>query len=98
LSVSAAARRLGVCAKTIRRWDAGGQLHCLRTPGGHRRVSLVELERALSSRAVITAPTGDGQQHGLSPPTTTTTTADTRTTAVYARVSSHRQARDGDPG
>ncbi|RLI61290.1 MAG: hypothetical protein DRO93_04765, partial [Candidatus Thorarchaeota archaeon] len=31
LSVSAAARRLGVCAKTIRRWDAGGQLHCPRT-------------------------------------------------------------------
>jgi len=96
LSVSAAARRPGVCAKTIRRWDAGGQLHCLRTPSGHRRVSLVELERALSSRAVTTAPTGDGQQHGLSPPTATTTTADTRTTAVYARVSSHRQARDGD--
>ncbi|RLI49169.1 MAG: hypothetical protein DRO73_07135 [Candidatus Thorarchaeota archaeon] len=30
LSVSAA-RPPGVCAKTIRRWDTGGQLHCLRT-------------------------------------------------------------------
>lgn len=31
---------LGVCSRTIRRWDAAGKISCTRTPGGHRRLSL----------------------------------------------------------
>ncbi len=46
-SISQAARRLGVCSKTIRRWDAQGFIHCLRTPGNHRRISLSEVNRLL---------------------------------------------------
>ncbi|MHA1424230.1 MAG: IS607 family transposase [Candidatus Thorarchaeota archaeon] len=46
-SVSQAARRLGVCTKTIRRWDAQGFIHCFRTPGNHRRISLSEVNRLL---------------------------------------------------
>jgi predicted site-specific integrase-resolvase len=35
---------IGVCNKTIRRWDAKGKMACTRTPGGHRRVSLAVIE------------------------------------------------------
>ncbi len=46
-SVSEAACRLGVCTKTIRRWDAQGFIHCLRTPGNHRRITLSKVNRLL---------------------------------------------------
>ncbi|MHA1927911.1 MAG: MerR family DNA-binding transcriptional regulator, partial [Candidatus Thorarchaeota archaeon] len=39
--------RLGVCSKTIRRWDKKGHIQCLRTPGGHRRITLSEVNRLL---------------------------------------------------
>ncbi|MFX1294845.1 MAG: MerR family DNA-binding transcriptional regulator [Promethearchaeota archaeon] len=41
LSISQAAPILGVCSKTLRRWDGKGLLcpDC-RTPGGHRRYGL----------------------------------------------------------
>jgi putative resolvase len=40
-----AAQRLGVCPKMIRRWDATGKIHCIRTVGGHRRISILEIAR-----------------------------------------------------
>lgn len=46
-SVSQVARRLGVCTKTIRRWDSKGLINCARTPGKHRRISLSEVNRLL---------------------------------------------------
>jgi putative resolvase len=46
-SVAQAARRLGVCTKTIRRWDTTGFIQCIRTPGNHRRISLTEVNRLL---------------------------------------------------
>ncbi len=46
-TVSQAALRLGVCSKTIRRWDKRGGLHCLRTVGGHRRLITFEIDRLL---------------------------------------------------
>lgn len=46
-SVSQAALRLGVCVKTLHRWDTSGKLHCHRTLGGHRRISLSEVNRIL---------------------------------------------------
>ncbi|MHA1301522.1 MAG: MerR family transcriptional regulator, partial [Candidatus Helarchaeota archaeon] len=39
--VSEAAALLGVCAKTVRRWDASGKLDCRRNLGGHRRISVL---------------------------------------------------------
>jgi len=38
--ISIAASMLGVCTRTIRRWDAAGKIACTRTLGGHRRMSL----------------------------------------------------------
>jgi putative resolvase len=43
--VSEAVAQLGVCVRTIQRWDAGGKINCHRTVGGHRRISLVEINR-----------------------------------------------------
>ncbi len=57
-SVSQTARRLGVCTKTIRRWDTRGFIHCLRTPGNHRRIPLSEVNRLLGlfQREVLEHP------------------------------------------
>ncbi len=45
LRIAEAAQRLGVCPKTIRRWDVTGKIHCIRTVGGHRRISILEIAR-----------------------------------------------------
>lgn len=78
-SVSQAASRLGVCIRTIHRWDAAGKLHCHRTIGGHRRIPVAEVNRILGlyQRDLITTPFR-------------------QRCAIYARVSRHRQRRDGD--
>jgi len=39
--IGIAASMMGVCTKTVRRWDAAGKITCTRTTGGHRRISLV---------------------------------------------------------
>ena len=44
VSVQRAAHRLGVSPVTIRRWTATGVLPCTRTAGGHRRISLDDLD------------------------------------------------------
>lgn len=75
LTIKEAANYLSVCTKTIRRWDKAGKIHCHRTPGGHRRIAIVEIERLMTGRSF---------------PVTT------RTTAIYSRVSSHAQKKQGD--
>lgn len=50
LSVSAAARLLGVSPSSLRAWAAAGRVPCVRTPGGHRRFELDELVRWLAER------------------------------------------------
>ena len=42
--IGIAASMMGVCTRTIRRWDAAGRITCTRTPGGHRRFSLAIIE------------------------------------------------------
>jgi len=44
LTVREAALRLGVSPVTIRRWTASGVLPCTRTPGGHRRISIADID------------------------------------------------------
>jgi excisionase family DNA binding protein len=50
LSVSAAARLLGVSSSSLRAWAAAGRVPHVRTPGGHRRFDLDELVRWLAER------------------------------------------------
>jgi excisionase family DNA binding protein len=50
LSVSAAARLLGVSSSSLRAWAAAGLVPHVRTPGGHRRFEQDELVRWLAER------------------------------------------------
>lgn len=50
LRISEVASRLGVCCKTIRRWDTAGKIRCLRTLGGHRRISIFEIARIFEGK------------------------------------------------
>ena len=45
-----AARQLGVSVRTVQLWVERGILDAWKTPGGHRRISLQSVERALASR------------------------------------------------
>jgi excisionase family DNA binding protein len=68
-----AAKRLGVCTKTIHRWDRAGKIRTIRTAGNQRRIPAGEVRRLLGLRPVAT----------------------TRC-AIYARVSSQKQSKDGN--
>lgn len=50
LSVSAAARMLGVSPSSLRAWAAAGRVPHVRTPGGHRRFERDQLVKWLSER------------------------------------------------
>lgn len=45
ITVSEAAKRLGVTKKTLQVWDNNGELTALRTAGGHRRYRQSEIEK-----------------------------------------------------
>lgn len=45
LSLPEAAEHLGVHSATLRRWTDRGEIPHMRTPGGHRRLALSDLER-----------------------------------------------------
>ena len=49
LTISEAARFLGVSLSTVRRWSDAGVLPSYRTPGGQRRYSREQLEAFLRS-------------------------------------------------
>jgi excisionase family DNA binding protein len=48
--ISEAALLLGVHPATIRRWDKGGKIKCIRTVGNHRRISNEEIERVIKGK------------------------------------------------
>jgi len=50
LRIGQAATLLQVSTKSIRRWDKAGKICCFRTPGGHRRITLIEIERIKSGQ------------------------------------------------
>lgn len=50
LSVSAAARMLGVSSSSLRAWAAAGRVPHVRTPGGHRRFERATLVKWLKDR------------------------------------------------
>jgi excisionase family DNA binding protein len=50
LNISQAAKRLGVSIRTLRRWEQAGKLDSLRTPGGHRRYTLEQIDRVKNTK------------------------------------------------
>ena len=51
MTVRQAAQLLGVSEPTLRKWTDAGRIATFRTPGGHRRYLLAEIERFRASRA-----------------------------------------------
>ena len=47
ISIGAAAEMLGVCPKTLRDWDKQRLLCPIRTPGGHRRYSILKINQII---------------------------------------------------
>jgi putative resolvase len=83
LSISEAAQDLGVCAKTLRRWDRARLfLPAFCTPGRHRRYTRTQI---LQFQGTNSTP------RSTTPPLTRPLRA-----VTYARVSSSRQKRRGD--
>ena len=54
LRIGQAAKFLYISTTSIRRWDKAGKIQCFRTPGGHRRIELVEVKRIKSGQALQT--------------------------------------------
>jgi putative resolvase len=50
LSISEAARYLGVFPLTLRNWEKKGMLKAFRTLGGHRRFKKSELDKIINSK------------------------------------------------
>lgn len=55
ISTQEVARLAGVGATAVKRWTEAGLIHCIRTPGGHRRFPRAEVETFLRARGA-TAP------------------------------------------
>ncbi|MHA1324897.1 MAG: recombinase family protein [Candidatus Helarchaeota archaeon] len=87
LSISAAAHLLGVCTKTLRRWDHAALFRpTYRTPGGHRRYCLQTLRTFLAGREASAPSQPDRAAQSHRPPRA----------VIYGRVSSSRQKVRGD--
>ncbi|MBY9006613.1 MAG: recombinase family protein [Candidatus Lokiarchaeota archaeon] len=74
---------LGVCIKTLRRWEKKRKITCVRTLGGHRRFPVQEIKRLIlksSYKQEISHPHSSFKS----------------TCAIYGRVSSHKQSKRGD--
>lgn len=82
-SIGIAAMLLGVCIKTLRRWDENNTIRCYRTPGGHRRFPVQEIKRVLRRK--------EGRRKKIRGSAPTLSKC-----AIYGRVSSHKQSKRGD--
>ena len=83
LTIGQAADLLGVHPLTIRNWSEKGTIRCLRTPGGHRRYRLRDLQR------VLAAPQDD--------PATAAAIAELARSAVRAALAGAPPSRAGSP-
>jgi len=80
-SIGIAAAILGVCVKTLRRWDKNKKIMCFRTIGGHRRFSVKEINRILNHKT----RENKSSQKEID-----------KNCAIYTRISSHKQNKRGN--
>ena len=80
-SIGIAASILGVCIKPMRRWEMKKKISCMRTLGGHRRISIQEIKRLLQKHRKVPHISLNSPEQKC---------------AIYARVSSHKQSKRGD--
>lgn len=90
-----AARVLGVCAKTLRRWDQQRNFQAIwRTVGGHRRYSTAQLEALLQKKEETSEAEKNREEKGEKERVTKAKTPMPQRVVCYARVSSHKQRKD----
>jgi len=70
LSTRDLAKLLDLNVSTVKRWADGGELPCMRTPGGHRRFCLEDVhgflaKRGISPRSLAPIIDADEQEHRL---------------------------------
>jgi len=82
-SIGIAAQMLGVCVKTLRRWDNAKKIKCIRTLGGHRRFPIQEIRNILKNKARVNTSEKNSMDSS-------------NKCAIYGRVSSHKQNKRGD--
>lgn len=80
LSIGDAATMLGVCKKTVRRWENRNIITSIRTPGNHRRYNMKDIRNLLITKEPDINPDRKKQKN----------------TIIYARVSGHKQKQKGD--
>lgn len=51
VGIGEAAKYLGVTTQTIRNWNKQNLIEAIRTPKGHRRIAIIEIERILKNNA-----------------------------------------------
>ena len=81
LSIGIAAKMLGVCIKTLRRWDGNNKIKCYRTVGNHRRFSVSEINRFIGNKK----DRKEGKKKSSK-----------IRCALHGRVSSYKQKKRGD--
>ncbi len=50
LRIGEIAALIGVSTMTLQRWDKAGKLSCFRTPGNHRRIKFIEVQRIVKDK------------------------------------------------
>jgi len=87
ISIGRVAAMLGVCTKTLRRWDAAGKfLASFRTKGGHRRYHVKDILSFSQASARICYEKRGASEQKLC----------MDRAAVHGRVSASRQRKSGD--
>jgi putative resolvase len=87
LAIGSVASMLGVSTRTLRRWDAAGSLKpVFRTAGNHRRYDRHAVLDAIRHGRAGAGEAPRGERAGSAAPRA----------AIYSRVSSTRQDRDGE--
>lgn len=82
-AIGTTALMLGVCIKTLRRWEEKQKIACVRSLGGHRRFPIQEIKRLINGKSYKQEM---NNSHSSSK----------NTCAIYGRVSSHKQYKRGD--
>jgi diguanylate cyclase (GGDEF)-like protein/excisionase family DNA binding protein len=98
ITLGEAAEALGVSASTLRRWEEGGRIHAVRTPGGHRRFTVAEVTRLNAERGTAPARTVRPIAPPAQPLDVLRALLDQRGTDVAAAAARALYGADGPPG
>lgn len=92
-SISKAAQILGVSAPTLRRWEKKGKIISLRSFGNHRRYPHLLIDKFIKEEPM---PKNKKELRTLLQEKKDSEIINTKKVVIYARVSSYKQAKEGN--